>query len=99
MQDWAHFAPPDVIDESCRKEVAVLYLAHVFEAALMDKPLPESQKAHFDDFCEILRISPTRAWEVYRTKVLPGLVNSKHRLPADVRQALEEQTTQEKKAS
>jgi hypothetical protein len=88
VQERAQFTSPEVIPEDCRKEVAVLHLAHVFEATLRGTPVSESHKAYFGDYCDILKITPARAWELYNTRVLPNIAKNKHRFPPDVRSLL-----------
>jgi hypothetical protein len=98
-QNRAQFMLPDSIDGECRKEVAVLYLAHIFEGMLTGVPVEDSRQAFFSDFCEVLKISPSRAQEICMSKILPNLAKSRHRLPPEVRSLLSPDAQAEVKGS
>ncbi|MBI4473690.1 MAG: HDOD domain-containing protein [Acidobacteria bacterium] len=93
-QHEPRFLPPGEIDESCRKEVAVVYLAHIFEGILTGKPFNRAAQAFVTDYFELLRLSPADIDEFYRLKLLPSLTRNRQRMPAEIRQVLAATTMQ-----
>jgi HD-like signal output (HDOD) protein len=87
-QNEPEFMPPDAIDGAHRKEVAVLYFAHLIEEIMTGKPVDPAKQPFNREHFAVLGIPPGDISEIYQTKILPGLMRNKQRLSAEIRQLL-----------
>jgi HD-like signal output (HDOD) protein len=85
FQNYPEFTPPDTINQVYRKEVAILHLAHAFESFLTGDQIDAARFPFVNECCEVLKIAPANARDVFQSKILPSLVKSRRRLPPEVR--------------
>jgi len=87
-QSYPEWLPPDAIPEESRKNVAVLFVAHLcyeYLAGKKDSDLPTNL---FPDYMELLNRPERSVGELVEKKVFPALDKKKATFPEDVRQFL-----------
>ncbi len=82
------FSPPDGVDPDYRNEVAVLYLARVYENVLSGRPRQTVQVGYADQYLPALGITGTGYLDLYRERVLPAVRKRLKHLPAALRHSL-----------
>lgn len=88
FQNFPEFLAPDEIDATYRKEAAVLYLAHIFEGLMTGKAVDAARQTFLNEHVEALGIGSTDISKIYQTKIMPGLMKNRQRLPVEIRQLL-----------
>jgi HD-like signal output (HDOD) protein len=87
-QDEPEFLLPDAIDVAHRKEVAVLYFAHLFEGIMTGNPVDSAKQPFNKEHFEVLGIPPSDVSEIYQNRILPGLMKNKWRIPNEIQHLL-----------
>jgi HD-like signal output (HDOD) protein len=88
-QHEPEFMPPEAIDIAHRKEVAVLHFAHLFEGIMTGNPVDPAQQSFSNEHFETLGIPPADVSEIYQSRILPGLMKNKWRIPGEIHHLLQ----------
>ena len=88
-QNEPEFMLPEAIDVVHRKEVAVLYFAHLFEGIMTGNPVDSAKQAFNKEHFEVLGIPPAGVSEIYQSRILPGLTKNKWRIPNEIHHLLQ----------
>jgi HD-like signal output (HDOD) protein len=84
FQQHPEFMPPDLITPEFRHETAVLHIAHVLEALVMDKPLDPSRSIYCADYMAVLGFRSLTPGELWKERILPNLTKNKARIPPEI---------------
>jgi HD-like signal output (HDOD) protein len=87
-QNEPEFMPPEAIDIVHRKEVAILYFAHLFEGIMTGNPVDSAKQSFNNEHFEALGIPPADVSEIYQSRILPGLTKNKWRIPNEIHHLL-----------
>jgi hypothetical protein len=89
-QCYPEFSPPEEIPEEGRQNVAVLYVAHLFEGYLQGKCEEDLYGPFHCEYLGLLNISEEPMRELVRRKILPSMTRKLNTFPENVRRFLTE---------